>query len=421
MNHTKIPAGLGIAALLVSGTLASRHAGEMVHGRNRASADTLTPSGLLDILLQKENLPIIDRDSEALRLRRFGVDPDTLASCERGSSSPREPRIFTFWVCLLDKQLEPALTVRRIVLPSQLVDGVVRSACYNATTYPLAYRDSLPTQWLVAMDIGLELFVGELAKVAALATPIQRESGMVRINLNTQSLEQQLELVPQVDTFLTTLILGRLLATPTVRQTSIPIDSLRVPLVARTLVAGETFVYAHELGHVVLRHRGAKVDMLAENESTRSTRGHMSDSTNLFQLHELAADSFGADLTGAAIRQRELKEVQSQSIAGIDLFFTWAALFDSAVAVVRGPNALGVDHPPAEERRMRVRQLLTATGLMPVGEDFGEAYHRVMMNLWNTRVRSRFLRNRALLSRAIDADTNALNCLACKYTDRRCA
>jgi len=47
MNHTKIPAGLGIAALLVSGTLASRHAGEMVHGRNRASADTLTPSGLL--------------------------------------------------------------------------------------------------------------------------------------------------------------------------------------------------------------------------------------------------------------------------------------------------------------------------------------------------------------------------------------
>ncbi len=165
-------------------------------------------------------------------------------------------------------------------------------------------------------------------------------------------------------------------------------------------VAIERFILAHEYAHVLLGHDMKEHDdlRLPGMVAVRAAKARLSRDDEFaadalaYQIVSKARDLGRSSCTeGSSLREclltlvppQEGCHLQDVDFWAADLLFSWLELGEKTYRTFTGVDfAPPPTHPPARERRLRIRKLMAASGLTKPGKDPGEAFAKALNALW---------------------------------------
>lgn len=284
-----------------------------------------------------------------------------------------------------------------IPMPKNIAWAPTQCPCYNAVAkYLGANLAPLREHWLIEVNSSLDISTGEYAKVAALATPVTVENNTVSITTNLDSYEDRLNNNPDIFKAFMMRLLAHLVNDPAIDEESIRIGSPHLPLYAMYSQYAQIFALSHELSHVLLDHRAVEkglVVSIGKDEARISYTSFAEGNTDeVAHKQEYEADSLGLEIMLAVANANydrppdgglsDLK-IKMFGIYGADMLLTWMEMFQNAEVITYGNYTGYESHPPASERRNRVRRIMTKKGLITENQDFGLSTYRAMYMMWD--------------------------------------
>lgn len=271
-----------------------------------------------------------------------------------------------------------------------------RCPCFDAHTYYLGEEyPTLRDYWLIEINNSIDMTIGEYSKIAALFTPIENKDGQIAIDSDTNSYYKNIAKDKELFKHFAYRILGHMLNEPTFEDNSISIGAPHLYLYAEYSSNAVIFALAHELSHVILKHKFASKGLVVSMKDgikslPISTFDEGISSADSYK-QEFDADSLGLEIMLAVIdsqmeQDKLLNVVNSKKkifgVFGAEMLLTWMELFQKAEIETYGNYNGSSSHPPALERRNRVRQILLNKGLITIDQDFGQSTYWAMNKMW---------------------------------------
>lgn len=293
--------------------------------------------------------------------------------------------------------------VRRlnITLPKNITWLPSRCPCFNASATHLGSDPNdanLQNYWLIEINTALEISLGEYAKIAALVTPIQRRDGQIVVSADTAAYIDVLEKNKTLSQHFLKRLVAHMLNLPILEEKSISIGQPHLSLYSQYSTNAQIFALAHELSHVILQHRFAPKGLVSTRndkpiqlEVSSFTEGLPS---TVSYKQEYAADSLGLEIMLAVLEAKRTDDANQPAgqyimnkafgIYGAEMLLTWVELFQKAEIATHGAYTGASSHPPAQERRNRIRRILRRKSLLVPERDFGLSTYKAMMLIWET-------------------------------------
>lgn len=317
-----------------------------------------------------------------------------LTRIARRPMTPHEPLAYGMLINARDMSVKRGLQLIGRGIPAGLATGIVAAPCMNAATEVFAPQGAASdTAWLVWMNIGTDVTLGEVAKIASLAIDITSTREGVAIAYSSVK-GRSMELDSLIDDFL----IGQLSAAPAARPQSIVIDSLRQTLAAVTLAGMEEFLLGHEYGHVLLHHGLASTRTVPiSGRRLGAFTGSTADVAVFSRQREAAADSFATEVLAAKIKAEYPSELWPLVTAGPELLFAWETLVEQSLAFVSGNPHPEAGYPTSSERRAAFRANVHRLGIQPpANADFAGVYADAVAG-FSESLQNRLERNKAEL------------------------
>lgn len=229
----------------------------------------------------------------------------------------------------------------------------------NIDAQALRVPDS--TADLVLLNRDIYYFTGAFSKSVVNAIPITIEGGYVALSADRDSIRARLRQNPQiVRDFAEAMVLLVLRGSPRGANETF-LDDNHNRLYARLVSALDTFIVAHEVAHVALRHTGRDrtLFLAGGRVSSAATAGQAAEppGTSLTVIErnraqELAADALGFRFMLESYRRSSEDRLLDFTIAaaGVHVFFGIVELADRYADEFGQFGITGAAHPPAHER-----------------------------------------------------------------------
>jgi IrrE N-terminal-like domain len=303
-------------------------------------------------------------------------------------------------VDLYREQILNGLKRLGIIMPNKVIWASTRCPCYNATANYLGSSDlsSLKDYWFIEINSSLDINTGEYAKVAALATPITLENNSVGVATDLNSYIGRLNSDPYIFRSFMMRLLAHLVNDPAIDDESIKIGYPHLQIYASYSQYAQIFALSHELSHVLLNHKGTQQGLSVSNYEDESeikltyTSFAEGNPKLLAYKQEYEADSLGLEIMLSVMEfnysspsegSKPDDKIKLFGIFGAEMLLTWMEIFQKAEIVTYGKYQGAKSHPPAAERRNRIRRILKRKSLIKADADFGLATYNAMNLMWN--------------------------------------
>ncbi len=214
--------------------------------------------------------------------------------------------------------------------------------CYNAMAISLEKWNAKDI-YLIEINNGLSLDIGELAKVSSRILPYKdNEIISVKNDDEIRSFIQSQK--PTLKDFMVKVV-GHLFAEPTPDDESLKIDKDKVLFYNEFFQSMKFFVIAHEYSHALLKHSASYSTFAFTPEfGTKEEVIEIAEYPN----NEYSADSLAFDLLLSYSKSNTNPEIV---VASAELWFMWLDIFQKSEQLVHGYYKGQNSHPSAKERR----------------------------------------------------------------------
>ena len=216
--------------------------------------------------------------------------------------------------------------------------------CYNAMALSLR-KWKQKGNYLLEVNNGLSLDIGELAKVSSRILPFTDDEEIVEKDIN--GLKQYIESQKLTVEDFGVKVMGHLLSDPTPDSTSLSIDENKIQFYSTFFRSMKFFVIAHEYSHALLKHDASYSNL------TFTT--NFSNDEETVTIAEYPQKEHEADSLAFAFL---LKYADTQTghnpesfIAGAELWFMWLDIFQKSEQMVHGRYKGQESHPSSISRR----------------------------------------------------------------------
>jgi len=216
--------------------------------------------------------------------------------------------------------------------------------CYNAMALSLR-KYNQKGNYLLEINNGLSLDIGELAKVSSRILPFTDDE--VILNKDSNSLRQYIESQNLTVEDFGVKVMGHLLSDPTPDSSSLPIDKSKVQFYSAFFRSMKFFVIAHEYSHVLLKHDASY--------SNLTFTPQFSNEEEIITIAEYPQKEHEADSLAFILLLKYANNQTSYNpetfIAGAELWFMWLDIFQKSEQLIHGYYKGQESHPSSKSRR----------------------------------------------------------------------
>lgn len=267
-----------------------------------------------------------------------------------------------------------------------------RCPCFNAQTFYLGKElDLLEDCWLIEVNYSIGIIIGEYGKIAAYTTPFESSNGSVQLNTDPKAFVKSIS--KELFQHFVFRLLGHINNDPVLERQSIPIGNPYLPVYNQYATYANIFAIAHELSHVLLRHNFKSSGLIINTDSLTANLPLVTF-TEGFEMpesyrREFQADSLGFEIMLASIKAAKHKKNNEEQVlrelfgfCAADVLLSWFEIFQEAEIETYGHYIGEKSHPPAKERRERIKSLAKIRGNSSSQDDICEGVNLALNSMW---------------------------------------
>lgn len=259
-------------------------------------------------------------------------------------------------------------------VPSRFVLGVLPTRCLDASAHEIPLGSS--DERLVVISAGLLSALKELAKVAVRTVTIDTSSEPWRVMPDTAGVVAKFQ-----DSMV--YMITHAVMSPVWGEAGAVVEQGRAQATEATdlFVGMLTFIIAHEVAHVRLGHPTSAIGLRSAGSSVVHD---MRIVTHSWQMEYDADSAALEDMVPAGELISGMRQTGDLYRWGGDLYLTSLEILERAVEVLYPSSAaeLKEAHPPAQQRREKIRERMRALGMLD-SADLGDWFNKTLDFAWS--------------------------------------